>query len=257
MKQRRILIYMYILGNWKDRLDVKSSAELAGAIAANAAQEYPNMEIVLFPDDVSLVQVALIFESYPLIKIGAQDGPLEKTGSLTGSIAASNISRFCDYVILGHSERRSKLDETDEIVARKATVASDLGLIPVICVSKGEVSNIDPYLGIKNQIEAIPSRIISRGELLIAYEPIDAIGTGVPADPNNVKEATQVIQNVISNLVPNLNVPVLYGGSVDAENATSYLSLEGIDGVLVGGASLTADSFLSIVEKASNIEQAR
>ena len=66
---------MYILGNWKDRLDVKSSAELAGAIAANAAQEYPNMEIVLFPDDVSLVQVALIFESYPLIKIGAQDGP--------------------------------------------------------------------------------------------------------------------------------------------------------------------------------------
>ena len=87
---------MYILGNWKDRLDVKSSAELAGAIAANAAQEYPNMEIVLFPDDVSLVQVALIFESYPLIKIGAQDGPLEKTGSLTGSIAASNISRFCD-----------------------------------------------------------------------------------------------------------------------------------------------------------------
>lgn len=79
----------------------------------------------------------------------------------------------------------------------------------------------------------------------------------MPADPKNVKEATQVIQNVISNLVPTINVPVLYGGSVDAENATSYLSLEGIDGVLVGGASLTADSFLSIVEKASNIEQAR
>ncbi len=248
---------MYIFGNWKDRLDVKSSAELAGDIATNTTSEYQNMVIVVFPDDVSLVQVASIFESSPIIKIGAQDGPLEKTGSLTGSIAASNISRFCDYVILGHSERRSKLGETDEIVARKATVATDLGLIPVICVSEGEVSNIDPYLRIRNQIEAIPTKILSRGELLIAYEPIDAIGTGLPASPKNVEEATQVIHNVISNLVPTINVPVLYGGSVDAENATSYLSLEGIDGVLVGGASLTADSFLSIVEKASNIELAR
>ena len=248
---------MYIFGNWKDRLDVKSSAELAGDIATNTTSEYQNMVIVVFPDDVSLVQVASIFESSPIIKIGAQDGPLEKTGSLTGSIAASNISRFCDYVILGHSERRSKLGETDEIVARKATVATDLGLIPVICVSEGEVSNIDPYLRIRNQIEAIPTKILSRGELLIAYEPIDAIGTGLPASPKNVEEATQVIHNVISNLVTTINVPVLYGGSVDAENATSYLSLEGIDGVLVGGASLTADSFLSIVEKASNIELAR
>lgn len=244
------------MGNWKDRLDAKSSAELASQIATNTSKPYKNIEIVLFPDNVSLVQVALMFESSPIIKIGAQDGPLEKTGSLTGSIAASNISQFCDYVILGHSERRSKLDETDEIVARKATVASDLGLIPVICVSKGELSNIDPYLGIKNQLEAIPIRILSRGELLIAYEPIDAIGTGLPANPKHVEEAAQVIHKVISSLVPTINVPVLYGGSVDAENAISYLSLEGIDGVLVGSASLAADNFLSIVKKASNIEDA-
>jgi len=248
---------MYIFGNWKDKLDVKSSSQLATQIASDASEIYSNIDIVIFPDDVSLVQVALILESSPIIKIGAQDGPLEKVGSLTGSIAASNIRQFCDYVILGHSERRSKLDETDEIVARKATVASDLGLIPVICVSQGEVSSIDPYLGIKNQIEAIPKRILSRGELLIAYEPIGAIGTGLPANPKNVEEATQVIHKMISTLIPTINVPVLYGGSVDAENATSYLSLEGIDGVLVGGASLEADSFLSIVEKASNIEQTR
>jgi triosephosphate isomerase len=215
------------------------------------------MEIVIFPDAVSLAQVALLFESSSIVKIGAQDGPLEKSGTLTGSIAVANISQFCDYVILGHSERRSKLGETDEIVARKATVACDLGLIPVICVSNEEVSNADPYLGIETQLQAIPREIFSRGELLVAYEPIDAIGTGSPGNPKNVEEAARAIHKVISRLVPTINVPVLYGGSVDAENVTSYLSLKGIDGVLVGGASLAADSFLSIVDEALHIEHAQ
>ena len=248
---------MYILGNWKDKLDANSSAELASCIATKASKKYSNIEIVLFPDDVSLAKVSSIFESSSIIKIGAQDGPLEETGALTGSIAVSNISRFCDYVILGHSERRSKLYETDEIVAKKAAVASSLGLTPVICVSKGNASNTDPYQGIKNQIVAIPRRILNQGELLIAYEPIDAIGSGLPANPKSVEETTQFIHEMISSLVPSISIPVLYGGSVDAENVTSYLPLKGVDGVLVGGASLVADSFLSIVEKASYIEQAR
>ena len=248
---------MYILANWKDRLDANSSAALAKQIASSARATYGNMEIVIFPDAVSLAQVALLFESSSIVKIGAQDGPLEKSGALTGSIAVANISQFCDYVILGHSERRSKLGETDEIVARKATVACDLGLIPVICVSNEEVSNADPYLGIETQLQAIPREILSRRELLVAYEPIDAIGTGSPGNPKNVEEAARAIHKVISRLVPTKNVPVLYGGSVDAENVTSYLSLKGIDGVLVGGASLAADSFLSIVDEALHIEHAQ
>ena len=248
---------MYILGNWKNILDAESSTHLAKQIAADINGLYRNIEIVLFPGDISLLEVASIFESSPIVKIGAQDGPLGKTGSLTGSISASNLVRYCDYVLLGHSERRTNLGETDEMVARKAAIASDLGLIPVICVSKGEMPDTDPYLGIKSQLEAIPSSILNQGKVLIAYEPIDSIGTGIAADPKNVQEATQAIRKVISGLEPTANVPVLYGGSVNSGNTISYLSIEGIDGVLVGGASLEADSFISIVEKASHIEHSQ
>lgn len=243
---------MYILANWKNKLSSESSKRLAEGIYSRLVHQYLNIEIVIFPDDISLLGVKSILDSLSIVKIGAQDGPMDKTSSLTGSISASNLSKFCDYVLLGHSERRAILGETNEMVALKATEAIELGLVPVICVTKGNGTAFDPYSGIKAQLESIHDHIRRQGKYLIAYEPTDAIGTGISADTEEVKNTAETIRKMVSGIQGSSDIPVLYGGSVNAKNVSSFLSLEGIDGVLVGGESLTVDSFLKIVKKASD-----
>ena len=245
---------MYILANWKNNLSSESSKKLAEGIYSRLVDQYFNIEIVIFPDDISLLAVKSILDSLSIVKIGAQDGPMDKTSSLTGSISTSNLRRFCDYVLLGHSERRTILGETNEMVALKATEAIELGLVPVICVTKGNGTAFDPYSGIKAQLESIHDHIRRQGKYLIAYEPTDAIGTGISADTEEVKNTAATIRKMVSGIQGSSDIPVLYGGSVNAKNVSSFLSLEGIDGVLVGGESLTVDSFLKIVKKASDTQ---
>ena len=248
---------MYIFANWKNKLSSESSKRLADDICSRLVHQYQNIEIVVFPDDISLLGVKSILDSLSIVKIGAQDGPLDKTRSLTGSISAPNLNNVCDYVLLGHSERRLQLGETNEMVALKATVAIELGLVPVICVTKGTETAFDPYFGIKAQLESIEDHIRRQGKYLIAYEPIDAIGTGISADPEEVKNTAETIREILSGLQGSPDIPVLYGGSVNAKNVNSFLSLEGIDGVLVGGESLNVESFLKIVQKASDTQHLR
>ena len=252
-----ILKYMYILANWKNKLSSESSKSLANDIYSRLVHKYLNIEIVIFPDDISLLGVKSILDSLSIVKIGAQDGPLDKTSSLTGSISAPNLSNVCDYVLLGHSERRIQLGETNEMVALKASVAIELGLVPVICVTKGTGTALDPYSEIKAQLESIQDHIRRQGKYLIAYEPIDAIGTGISGDPQEIKNTAETIRKMLSGLQGSSDIPVLYGGSVNAKNVNSFLSLEGIDGVLVGGESLNVDSFLKIVQKASDTQHLR
>ena len=179
---------MYILANWKNSLSLEDSKGLADGLYSRFIQQYDNINIVLFPDDVSIATVSLIFDSVSMVSVGAQDGPLGANTTLTGSMSLSNLGKVCDYVLLGHSERRSTLGETNEMIARKATLAIDVGVIPVICVNRGEGTEIDPHSGLKAQLESILNRIDSKSKFVIAYEPIDAIGTGIPADIKEVKK---------------------------------------------------------------------
>jgi len=246
---------MYILANWKNSLSSKDSKRLAEALHTRISGKYSDIDIVLFPDDISIETVSLMFDSASMVRVGAQDGPLGPKTTLTGSISLSNFGKFCDYVLLGHSERRMLLGETDEMIAQKAALAIDVGVIPVICVNKGDGTKIDPHFGLKAQLESILDHIDSKSKFVIAYEPIDAIGTGIPADPEEVKNIAGIIHETIfisRNVKSSPYIPVLYGGSVNDKNIKSFLSLEGIDGVLVGSASLTADSFLRIIKKVSD-----
>ena len=246
---------MYILANWKNSLSLEDSKGLADGLYSRFIQQYDNINIVLFPDDVSIATVSLIFDSVSMVSVGAQDGPLGANTTLTGSISLSNLGKFCDYVLLGHSERRITLGETNEMIARKATLAIDVGVIPVICVNKEDGTEIDPHSGLKAQLESILNRIDSRSKFVIAYEPIDAIGTGISADPKEVKKIAGIIHETIflsRKVKGSPHIPVLYGGSINDKNIKSFLSLEGIDGVLIGSAGLTADNFLRIIKKASD-----
>jgi triosephosphate isomerase len=246
---------MYILANWKNSLSSEGSKKLAKALHTHIIGKYFDVNIVLFPDDTSIETVSLMFDSASVVKVGAQDGPLGPNTTLTGSISLPNFGKFCDYVLLGHSERRMLLGETDEIIAQKAALAIDVGVIPVICVSKGDGTKIDPHFDLKAQLESILDHIDSKSKFVIAYEPIDAIGTGIPADPEEVKNIAGIIHETIfisRNVKGSPYIPLLYGGSVNDKNIKSFLSLEGIDGVLVGSASLTADSFLRIIKKVSD-----
>ncbi len=246
---------MYIVANWKNSLSLEDSKGLADGLYSRFIQQYDNINIVLFPDDVSIATVSLIFDSVSMVSVGAQDGPLGANTTLTGSISLSNLGKFCDYVLLGHSERRITLGETNEMIARKATLAIDVGVIPVICVNKEDGTEIDPHSGLKAQLESILNRIDSRSKFVIAYEPIDAIGTGISADPKEVKKIAGIIHETIflsRKVKGSPHIPVLYGGSINDKNIKSFLSLEGIDGVLIGSAGLTADNFLRIIEKASD-----
>ena len=251
---------MYILANWKNSLSLEDSKGLADGLYSRFIRQYDNINIVLFPDDVSIATVSLIFGSVSMVSVGAQDGPLGANTTLTGSISLSNLGKFCDYVLLGHSERRITLGETNEMIARKATLAIDVGVIPVICVNKEDGTEIDPHSGLKAQLESILNRLDSRSKFVIAYEPIDAIGTGIPADPKEVKKIAGIINETIffsRKVKGSPHIPVLYGGSVNDKNMKSFLSLEGIDGVLIGSASLTADNFLRIIKKASDSQYLR
>jgi len=246
---------MYILANWKNSLSSEASKGLAESLHSRFIGQYDNINIVLFPDDVSIEAVSLIFDSVSMVSVGAQDGPLEPNTPLTGAISLPNLGKFCDYVLLGHSERRVLLGETDEMIARKAALAIDVGVIPVICVNKGDGTEIDPRSGLKAQLESILDHIDSKSKFVIAYEPIGAIGTSIPADPEEVKSIAGIIHETIfisRNVKSSPHIPVLYGGSVNDKNMESFLSLEGIDGVLIGSASLTVDSFLRIIKKVSD-----
>ena len=246
---------MYILANWKNSLSLEDSKGLADGLYSRFIQQYDNINIVLFPDDVSIATVSLIFDSVSMVSVGAQDGPLGANTTLTGSISLSNLGKFCDYVLLGHSERRITLGETNEMIARKATLAIDVGVIPVICVNKEDGTEIDPHSGLKAQLESILNRLDSKSKFVIAYEPIDAIGTGISADPKEVKKIAGIIHDTIflsRKVKGSPHIPVLYGGSINDKNIKSFLALEGIDGVLIGSAGLTADNFLRIIEKASD-----
>ncbi len=232
-----------IAGNWKMHGSLKEAAALIASLKAGAGKV--RAELAVFPPYVFLHATAEALAGSS-IALGAQDCAAheEAQGAHTGDVSAMMLRNLgCAYVILGHSERRSFHGETDETVRRKAEIALAQGLTPIICV--GETLN-ERQAG---QAEAVVTGQVraclpqENGGFCLAYEPVWAIGSGLTPSAEEVEAMHACIRRIA-------DVRVLYGGSVKPENAAELLSLPGVGGALVGGASLKAEAFLAIAAAA-------
>ena len=232
---------MLIAGNWKM---YKGPAETAEFCLGLREQELDGVDVVVCPPYVSLA-VAVQLLAGTEIAVAAQNVHWEEEGPYTGEIAAEMLLELGVYgAIVGHSERRQYFGESDQIVAQKARAALAAGMFVIACVGETEEERQT------EQTERVLRRQVSAFEaddnLVVAYEPVWAIGTGKTATPEVAQEAHVFIKSV-------LDVPVLYGGSVKPDNAAVLLSQPDVDGALVGGASLDLESFIAICRAGANI----
>lgn len=240
-----------IAGNWKMNKTVDEALELAQGIVLNTNGTVN--EVVIFPSFTALEMVADAIDGKN-VGYGAQDLHWEDGGAYTGAVSGVQIADIgCEYVLVGHSERRTIFGETDEIVAKKITAAYRNDLKPVLCVGENseerEAGKTEAKITeqLKSALEGIAEEDASL--LTVAYEPIWAIGTGKAATALDAQNVCLLIRRVLGELFHEdvvRHIRVLYGGSVKAENAAGF-NIDGIDGVLVGGAALSADSFSDIV----------
>ena len=235
---------------------VAEARELVSKILA-PLREVNNVEKVLCPPFISIPAVSAMLEGSG-IGLGAQDMHWEEKGAFTGEIAPGMVKEFCKYVIIGHSERRAYFGETDETVNRKLRAAIKFDLTPIVCVGEtldqyesgltGEVVRRQINLGLADIDSTYASRIV------IAYEPVWAIGTGKASSAENANSVHgQVIRPALSALFGAENaqaIRIQYGGSVTASNASEFFAMTDIDGALVGGASLKPDEFVAITKAA-------
>lgn len=217
-----------------------------------------NVERVICPPFTALMPLAAMLEGSG-IQLGAQNLFWEPGGAFTGEISPEMVKEFCGYVILGHSERRQYFHETDESVNRKLKASLQAGLIPIVCVGETLEQNEagETFQVVTRQVrEGLKGLVAGQAaDIVIAYEPVWAIGTGRAASK---EDASAVIGGVIRPAVKSLfgvaaaeGMRILYGGSVKGENAAEFFSHVDIDGALVGGASLKAEEFIQIVRAAA------
>ncbi len=246
-----------IAGNWKMNNDLQQSISLIEELKQKLGNKSFNCDVIICPPFTSLSEAKKLVEG-SIIKLGAQNMFYEDSGAYTGEISASMIKSVgCDYVILGHSERRTIFGEKDELINRKIRKALAQKIKPIFCVGETleERENDITEKVIKKQVEkglmnVTPDEIL---DVIIAYEPVWAIGTGKTATPAQAQEVHQFIRKLLTNMYSKdfANMIVIqYGGSVKPENAKELLSKKDIDGALVGGACLNADSFIGIIESA-------
>ena len=245
-----------IAGNWKMNNDINQSQELVSGIL-NGLGNDDKCEVIVCPPFTSLSEVHSLVKD-TIVKLGAQNVYYEDNGAFTGEISIGMLKAVgCDYVIIGHSERRTIFGETDELINKKMIAAVKNDLKVIFCI--GELLE-EREAGITNDIvrkqlidglKNITSEEITN--IIIAYEPVWAIGTGKTATPDQAQEVHSFIRGIIKDMysedIAN-QIIIQYGGSVKPENASSLLSCPDIDGALVGGACLKTDSFLSIIASA-------
>ncbi|MBL7124558.1 MAG: triose-phosphate isomerase [Dehalococcoidales bacterium] len=250
----------FIAGNWKMNTTVSEAAELVKEMR-QGLDAIAGVEKAVCPPFISLEAVRRIIEGSS-IKLGAQNLYFEEKGAYTGEISPSMLSDTCEFVIIGHSERRQYFGETGKVVNKKIQAALRVGLKPILCVGEKLEEN-EAGRTEKVIVEQLRSSLFGIGavdDLIIAYEPIWAIGTGRAATGEQANETISFIRHNVAKLYDEdiaQRMRVLYGGSVNAANAAEFLSQPEIDGALVGGASLKASEFISIVKQASEIRQAR
>lgn len=241
-----------IIANWKMN---PSSAEEASRLAKGVLTQTvsKNIELIIAPPFVYLELIKKNFKNK--IKLAAQNISWGERGAFTGEISGLMLKNIgCDYVIIGHSERRYKIGETDEMINLKIRAAFKAGLSPILAIGEKEKNDdIVTILNyqIKSALDSVEASEISR--LIVAYEPVWAIGTGSADMPDHALGSALLIRKIIGNLyTPDFaaDLPVLYGGSVTAENSADFIGQAGVGGALVGGASLNIEEFLKIIKSA-------
>ncbi len=243
-----------VAGNWKMNKDLSGTIELISAIKNELSKSETSTEVIVCPPFTSLESASTLLKGSS-INLGAQNMHYEDSGAFTGEISAKMLKSVgCQYVILGHSERRTLFGESDEMINKKIKKAVSTGLKPIFCVGETleerESGSTEKVVEtqIRNGLSGLNETELS--ELIIAYEPVWAIGTGKTATPQQAQDVHQFIRNLISELFSNNfaeKLVVQYGGSVKPDNAADLFSQPDIDGGLIGGASLKADAFLAIV----------
>ncbi len=232
--------------------DVRQTSELIAGLKEKITSS--ENTVIVCPPYTSLVVAQQLLKG-SIIKLGAQDVSLNNDGAFTGEISLSMLKSVgVEYVIVGHSERRQYHNETNELINKKAKKVLDGGLVPIICVGEileeREKGITDQVIAaqIKGTLSGLSSAEVEKS--IIAYEPVWAIGTGKTAMPQQAEDVHQLIRKLIGQLYSwstAEKVIIQYGGSVKADNAKELLSQQNIDGALVGGACLKADSFAAIV----------
>ena len=245
-----------IAGNWKMNTTVSEAMALVNEMY-RGLDEIGSIDKVVCPPFVSLAAVRDIIRGSS-IKLGAQNIYFEEKGAYTGEVSPVMIAELCEFVIIGHSERRQYFNETGEIVNKKVMAALKVGLKPILCVGErleeNEAGKTEEI--VTGQLGSSLAGVTDINSLIIAYEPVWAIGTGRAATGEQANSTISLIRSTISALYDDeiaQKLRILYGGSVTADNAREFMSQPEIDGALVGGASLKAEQFLSIVRRTSEV----
>ncbi len=248
MPRRRL-----IAGNWKMNLRREPASALATAIAQGASRD--DLDVAIFPPALWLADVAAAVQG-STVAVGAQNCWTAEKGAFTGELAPGMIRELGTMVLIGHSERRQIIGEDDALIRAKLDAALAAGLRPILCCGE-TLETRQAGLAVSFVAGQIDAALSGRsadelGRIVVAYEPIWAIGTGVAATPADAQEMSTEIRAAIDRLQAGGgdSMPILYGGSVNPGNAAELLSQPDVDGALVGGASLIAADFLAIVNAA-------
>lgn len=259
-KDRGAYMQKIIAANWKMHKIRKQAAETAAALALDLPNGAPdNRLVVVFPPFTDIATVSEAFLGAQNFATGGQNFYPAEQGAFTGEISPAMLADAgASWALTGHSERRHIFDESDEIVAKKTEFGLSKNLKIMLCVGETleerEAGQLQQVL--KRQLSSAIAPLVKNGfdnlekRLAIAYEPVWAIGTGKVAGPAEIIEAHAEVRKLLKEQLKDVasEMPVLYGGSVKADNATGILALDNVDGLLVGGASLEADSFLKIIK---------
>ncbi|MDX2426291.1 MAG: triose-phosphate isomerase [Cycloclasticus sp.] len=243
-----------VVGNWKMNGSLKLTGALLRAIEDGINDKISSEVSVCVP----FVYIALAIDAVDATRltIGAQTVSEFESGAYTGEISANMLAELgCHWVLVGHSERRMLFNESNQVLVAKVLAAQRAGLVPIYCVGESEADykSSNTLNVIKDQVGALLShKAVNLNQLVLAYEPVWAIGTGLTASPEEAQQAHVFIRGLVREKAGDLadKVRILYGGSVNPDNASSLFEQEDIDGGLIGGASLDADAFISICQKA-------
>ncbi len=236
-----------IAANWKMHFDVKEAENTAKHMATTI--KFNGIDIVVCANFTHLDRLNGIFNT-GYIKLGAQNMYFEEKGAFTGEVSPNMLKAVgCEYVIIGHSERRHIFNEDDKLINKKVKSAIEHNLIPIFCIGEtyDEREKKQAFSVIERQIES-GLRDVEIKNVIVAYEPVWAIGTGAAADMTTIDKMHNFVRPFVED------VPILYGGSVKPNNAEELAHIENLNGFLVGGASLKAEDFKEIIEKFTKIK---
>ncbi len=244
----------FIAGNWKMNKTGQQAVETATQLA-RLCSDIKDIEVMIAPANLSLALVAQAIQG-TTVKLGAQNLYFEQQGAFTGEVSADMVKAAgAEYILVGHSERRQYFGETDEAVNRKIAAALGVGLKPVLCIGEtlAQRKQENTYLILDKQVsDGLKGFGLEElSNLVLAYEPVWAIGTGQTAGIEQVEAVHQHLRSLLESLFSKDladRTRIVYGGSVKPENVKKIMAIEDVDGALVGGASLDADKFINIIK---------